>query len=45
MVLGILLGAANKKIPAYLKQGLIAFDELQTEIEAFSDIALSGNAI
>jgi ADP-ribosylglycohydrolase len=45
MVLGILLGAANKEIPAHLKQGLIAFDELQTEIEAFSDIALSGNAI
>jgi hypothetical protein len=24
---------------------LIAFDELRTEIEAFSEIALSGNAI
>jgi ADP-ribosylglycohydrolase len=45
MVLGILLGAANKELPEHLKQGLIAFDELQTEIEAFSDIALSGNAI
>jgi hypothetical protein len=29
----------------YLKQGLLASDELQPEIEAFSDIALSGNAI
>jgi ADP-ribosylglycohydrolase len=45
MVLGILVGAANKELPANLKQGLIAFDELQTEIEAFSDIALSGTAI
>ena len=45
MVLGLLVGAANKELPEYLKQGLIASDELQTEIEAFSDIALSGNAI
>ena len=45
MVLGILVGAANKELPAQLMQGLIAFDELKTEIEAFSDIALSGNAI
>jgi ADP-ribosylglycohydrolase len=45
MVLGILLGAANNELPEHLKQGLIAFEELQTEIEAFSDIALNGNAI
>jgi ADP-ribosylglycohydrolase len=45
MVLGILVGAANEEIPEHLKQGLIAFDELQAEIEAFSEIALSGNAI
>ena len=45
MVLGLLVGAANKELPEHLKQGLIAFEELQTEIEAFSDIALSGNAI
>ncbi len=45
MVLGILVGAANKEIPKHLKRGLIAFDELQTEIETFSEIALSGNAI
>ena len=45
MVLGILVGAANKELPEHLKRGLIAFDELQTEIEAFSEIALNGNAI
>ena len=45
MILGILLGAANKEIPEHLKRGLIVFDELRTEIEAFSEIALSGNAV
>jgi len=45
MVLGLLLGAANKELPEHLKKNLIAFNELQTEIEAFSDIALGGNAI
>jgi ADP-ribosyl-[dinitrogen reductase] hydrolase len=45
MVLGILVGAANKELPAHLKQGLIEFNKIQTEIEAFSDIALSGYAI
>jgi hypothetical protein len=45
MVLGVLVGACNKKLPEHLKRGLVAFDELQTEIEAFSDIASSGNAI
>ena len=45
MILGILVGAANKEVPSHLKQGLIAFDELQKEIEAFSDIALIGKAI
>ena len=45
MVLGILVGAANNELPEHLKRGLIAFEELQTEIEAFSDIALNGNAI
>jgi ADP-ribosyl-[dinitrogen reductase] hydrolase len=45
MILGILLGAANKKLPEHLKSGLIAFDEIRTEIEAFSDIVLNGNAI
>ena len=45
MVLGLLVGAANRELPEHLKQGLIAFDELQTEIKAFSDIALNVNAI
>jgi ADP-ribosylglycohydrolase len=45
MVLGILLGAANNELPEHLKRGLIAFEELQTEIDAFSEIALNGNAI
>ena len=43
MVLGLLLGAANEELPEHLKKGLIAFNELKTEIEAFSDIALGGN--
>ena len=45
MVLGMLLGAANEELPQRLRQGLIAFEELQGEIEAFGDIALSGYAI
>jgi len=45
MVLGMLVGAANKDVPEHLKSGLIAGNDLQTEIEAFSDIALSGNAV
>jgi ADP-ribosyl-[dinitrogen reductase] hydrolase len=45
MVLGILVGASKQELPEHLKRGLIAFDELQTEIEAFSGIASSGNAI
>lgn len=45
MVLGVLLGAANHELPEYLKRGLVAFEELKTEIDAFSDIALSGNTI
>jgi len=45
MVLGLLVGAANNDLPEHLKQGLIAGNDLQAEIEAFSDIALSGHAI
>jgi hypothetical protein len=45
MVLGLIVGAANDKLPLHLKQGLTAFDDLQGEIDAFSDIALSGKAI
>jgi hypothetical protein len=45
MVLGLVVGAANDELPLHLKQGLIAFDELQDEIDAFGDIAVSGQAI
>jgi ADP-ribosylglycohydrolase len=45
MVLGILLGAANEDLPEHLKYGLIAFDDLQPEIEAFTEIVLSDNVI
>jgi ADP-ribosyl-[dinitrogen reductase] hydrolase len=45
MVLGMLVGAANKDLPEHLKHGLIAGNDLQVEIEAFCDIALSGKAI
>lgn len=45
MVLGILAGAASKALPEHLKRGLVAFDELQAEIEEFSAIALTGTAI
>jgi hypothetical protein len=45
MVLGLIVGAANDEIPAHLMQGLVAFDELQTEIEDYTEIALSGDGI
>jgi hypothetical protein len=45
MVLGLVVGAANDEVPQHLKQGLMAFDELVDEIDAFSDIAVSGEAI
>ncbi len=45
MVLGLIVGAANDEIPLHLMRGLIAFDELEAEIEAFTEIALSGKAI
>ena len=45
MILGVIVGAANDGLPSHLMQGLVAFDELNDEIEAFTDIALSGKAI
>lgn len=45
MILGLLAGAASKEISIRLKHGLTAFEELQIEIDTFSDIALSGKAI
>ncbi len=45
MVLGLIVGAANDELPLHLKQGLTAFDELQGEIDGFSDIAVSRKPI
>jgi len=45
MILAVFVGVTNDDLPARLGQGLIAFDELKTEIEAFSAIASSGNVI
>jgi hypothetical protein len=45
MVLGLIVGAANDELPQHLMKGLNAFDELQTEIDAYADIAASGKAI
>ena len=43
--LGILVGAANDEMPDHLVQGLSACDELKEEIEAFTDVAMSGKAV
>ena len=45
MILGLIVGAACDELPEHLTHGLIAFEELQKEIEEFSDIALSGKGI
>jgi ADP-ribosylglycohydrolase len=45
MVLGLIVGAGNDKIPSSLMQGLLAFEELQAEIDDFTEIALSGKGI
>ncbi len=45
MVLGLVVGSANDKLPDHLKQGLTAFNELQDEIDAYADVALSGEGI
>lgn len=45
MILGLIVGAANERIPDRLMEGLIAHDELEDEIDAFTEIALKGNAI
>jgi hypothetical protein len=44
MVLGLVVGAANDELPQHLKQGLIEFEGLEDEIDAFADIAVSGRA-
>jgi ADP-ribosylglycohydrolase len=45
MVLGLIVGAAGGELPEHLRRGLIDFEELQTEIEAFADVASSGKGI
>jgi ADP-ribosylglycohydrolase len=44
-VLGILVGAACDEIPSDLKEGLADSAELQQEIEAFADCAVSGYSL
>lgn len=45
MLLGLILGAANDKIPQHLIEGLIAHEDIKHEVDAFIDIALSGKGI
>ena len=45
MVLGLIVGAAHDEIPDDLQQGLSDYEALQSEIDAFADVALCGNAI
>lgn len=45
MVMGLLVGATTDEMPDYLMGGLLAHDELADEIEAFTDIAMSGKGI
>jgi ADP-ribosylglycohydrolase len=45
MVLGLIVGAANDEIPEHLRQSLIACEDLQSEIDAFTDVAMSDKAI
>jgi hypothetical protein len=44
-MVGLIVGAANDDLPDHLKQGLTANKELQTEIDAFIEIALNGEGI
>jgi len=44
MVLGLLVGAASEEVPAMLKTGLVDHAELATEIEAFSEMAVTSAA-
>ena len=43
--MGLIAGASNDELPDHLVKGLVAHDELETEIGAFVDIVLRGNAI
>ena len=45
MVLGLIVGAAQDELPDDLRRGLSDYEALQSEINAFSDVVLSGHAI
>ena len=45
MVLGLIVGAAHDELPEDLRQGLSDYKALQSEIDEFSDVVLSGRAI
>lgn len=45
MIMGLIAGASNDDLPNHLVEGLIDQKELKAEIDAFTDIALRGNAI
>ncbi|MEO6824930.1 MAG: ADP-ribosylglycohydrolase family protein [Nitrosospira sp.] len=45
MIMGLIAGASNDELPDHLVKGLVAHDELETEISAFVDIVLRGNGI
>ena len=41
--MGLIAGASNDELPDHLIEGLVAHDELETEIDAFVAIILRGN--
>ena len=45
MLAGMIVGAANDDMPEHLVRQLIAYDELREEINAFTEIAVSGKGI
>jgi ADP-ribosyl-[dinitrogen reductase] hydrolase len=45
MILGMIVGAANKETPEHLMKGLADYDELKKEIDAYAEIAANGNGI
>lgn len=45
MLLGMILGAANDHVPDHLVEGLVAHEELKGEIDAFAEIAMTGDAL
>lgn len=45
MIMGLIAGASNDELPDHLIEGLVAHDQLETEIDAFVAIILRGNTI